>query len=59
MKTYRQSRQINMNVNRLPILCVELYETRNNFNLNFIKGFFALNETVTYKRTIKNKVKDT
>ena len=45
MKIYTQSRQINMNVDRLRILCVELYETKNNFNLNFIKRFFALNET--------------
>ena len=34
-----------MNVNRLPILCVELYETINNLNLDFMKELSELKET--------------
>ena len=34
-----------MNVNRLRILCTEIYKTINNFNPEFMRGLFSLRET--------------
>ena len=34
-----------MNVNRLRILCIEIYKTINNLNPEFMRDLFSLRET--------------
>ena len=34
-----------MNINRLGILCTEIYKTINNHNLDFMRDLFSLGET--------------
>ena len=34
-----------MNVNRLRLLCIEIYKTINNLNPGFTRGLFSLRET--------------
>ena len=41
-----------MNVNRLRILCIEIYKTINNLNLEFMRDLFTLRET---SRLIREK----
>ena len=43
-----------MNVNRLRILCIEIYKTINNLNPEFMRDFFSLRET---SRLIRKKYK--
>ena len=47
-----KSDRATMNVNRLRILCMELYETNNNFNSEFMRDLFSLRET---SRLIREK----
>ena len=41
-----------MNVNRLQLLCAEIYKTVNNLNPDLMKEIFALKET---KRSIREQ----
>ena len=47
-----KSDRATMNVNRLRILCIELYKTNNNFNSEFMRDLFSLRET---SRLIREK----
>ena len=47
-----KSDRATMNVNRLRILCIEIYKTINNLNLEFIRDLFTLRET---SRLIREK----
>ena len=42
-----------MNVNRLRILCIEIYKTINNLNPEFMRDLFSLRET---SRLIRKKI---
>ena len=41
----RKSDRATMNVNRLRLLCIEIYKTINNLNPGFTRGLFSLRET--------------
>ena len=47
-----KSDRATMNVNRLRILCIELFKTNNNFNSEFMRDLFSLRET---SRLIREK----
>ena len=47
-----KSDRATMNVNRLRILCMELYKTNNNLNSEFMRDLFSLRET---SRLIREK----
>ena len=40
-----ESGRAKLNVNRLRILCIEIYKTINNLNPEFMRDFFSLRET--------------
>ena len=40
-----KSGRVIMNINRLRILCIEIYKTNNNLNPEFMRDLFSLRET--------------